>query len=266
MRDHGSPPGDAAEASGAPPAAGRAREPAAYGDAWAPVYDEMYHQRLPTDATVEAIARLADGGPVLELGAGTGRLAIPLAERGLEVVALDSSDEMLDHLRARSATVRTVCADMTTVTEELVGGPFAVVFCIFNGLLLLADQDAQVRCISAAAPLLAPSGRLVVEHQLPHSAFEGVPKEALRLPDGAGTTVLETVSHDPFNQLVVATQVLVHPEHGVLTLPTRIRYVWPGELDLMARIAGLRVAERWGDWTGRRAVGSDTTHIAILSR
>src|SRR5262245_86190 len=143
--------------------------PSTYGERFADVYDDWYGDVSDVAATVDRVAALAGSGPVLELGAGSGRLAVPLADRGLDVWALDASPAMLDRLRAKPGgdRVRTVVGDMAEADLGPGAPRFALVLCAFNTLFNLTDGDAQRRCLARTADLLAPGGQLVVEAFVP---------------------------------------------------------------------------------------------------
>jgi SAM-dependent methyltransferase len=162
--------------------------PSTYGDRFADVYDDWYHDVSDVDATVERVAALARprGGRVLELGAGSGRLAIPLAGAGLEVWAVDASDAMLERLRAKPGgeAVHVIVGDMAELAApELAAGPdgglgFSVVLCAFNTLFNLTDTASQARCLTRVAALLAPDGRLLVEAFVPPPSGENATGDA----------------------------------------------------------------------------------------
>jgi SAM-dependent methyltransferase len=163
--------------------------PSTYGDRFADVYDDWYHDVSDVDATVERVAALAGprGGRVLELGAGSGRLAVPLAGAGLDVWAVDASAAMLERLRAKPGgeAVHTVVDDMAELAAPELAAPgpdggagFAVALCAFNTLFNLTDTPAQARCLGRVAELLAPGGRLLVEAFVPPPSGEGEADDA----------------------------------------------------------------------------------------
>ncbi|WP_108666634.1 class I SAM-dependent DNA methyltransferase [Euzebya rosea] len=221
---------------------------AEFGDAWADVYDAVFAD-LDTDAehAVAALSTdLADGAGVLELGVGTGRLAIPLAATGLHVTGVDSSARMLAGLAAKAGgdAVRGVLGDMVDPPVE---GPFDLVLIAFNTLFALPDQDRQVACVGAAARGLADGGRLVVEAAVP---------QPWRFADG---------DHDPVTQTVRSVRV-VPDDTGVRTLPLNMRYAWPSEVDLMARLAGLSRVRRSGGWAGEPFDDLSTRHVTTYRK
>ena len=218
---------------------------AAYGDAWAPIYDEVHAHLDPTPA-VDVLAELAGTGKALELGVGTGRIAIPLAARGVDVHGIEASHAMIDRLRAKpgGSSVTVTIGDFTDVAVE---GSFTVVYVVASTLYGLLVQTAQVACVRNAAARLAPDGVFV---------FEGfVPDPARFTTDRA-----DHPRHDPVHQRVTSQRVV-----GTHQLAVEVRYIWPSELDLMVQLADLRLRERWGDWHRSPYTGSGA-HIAIYER
>jgi SAM-dependent methyltransferase len=238
---------------------------AEYGDAWAAVYDERHGDLPDTGDAVETLARLAGAGPVLELGIGTGRLALPLAARGLEVHGIDASAPMVDRLRAkpRGDSIPVTIGDMASLTLDRT---FSLVFVAFNTLFNLPSQEAQVRCIAGAAAHLAPGGRFVVEAFVPDlGRFDR--GQAVRATDVTEAhVVLEIARHDPVVQRVHSARVVVTPTDGIRMLPVNIRYAWPAEVDLMARLAGLEHEERWSGWQRQPFDESSRQHVSVYRR
>lgn len=237
-------------------------DPASYGDTWASIYDEV-HAHLDPTAAVDVLAELAGSGAALELGVGTGRVAIPLAARGVAVHGIDASQAMLDRLRAKPGGER-VTAALGDFTDVAVAGDFALVYIVFSTLYGLLTQAAQVACVHNAAARLAPGGVFVVEGFVPDPArFDANQRVQVNRLEPTRVDLLFS-RHDPVQQRVASQQVVVGPQ-GMQLFPVEVRYVWPSELDLMAQLAGLRLRERWGDWrrgpyTGRGA------HISIYER
>jgi SAM-dependent methyltransferase len=242
-----------------------------YGDRFADVYDDWYQDVSDVDATVARIAALAGRrpGPVLELGAGSGRLAVPLAGRGLEVWAVDASAAMVERLRAKPGgdRVRTVVGDMAAL-DLGPGAPagFAVVLCAFNTLFNLTDLAAQRRCLGRVAEVLAPGGRLVVEAFVPPPGGEGDAAVGAVEPRHIGLDeVVLTVSRlDPAARTVVGQHVQI-TEAGVRLRPWVLRYATPDELDGLAREAGLALVERHAGWRGEPFTESSETHVSTYA-
>lgn len=232
-----------------------------YGRHIAEDYDAIYGQVFDTDGAVATLARLAGDGPLLELGVGTGRLAIPLAATGLEVHGVDGSAAMLDHLARKPGGDRvvTTVGDFSQVT---VPGRFSLVALTTQTIYALPDQDAQVRCFANAARHLRPGGCFVVEAWIPKLAPDGQPRlEPRELSPGHVGLVVSR--NDPVRQLLSTTQVVLGGNVGVRVFPVVHRYAYPSELDLMARLAGLELEHRWADWHGSPLLDSSTDHVSV---
>lgn len=229
--------------------------PATYGDGFADVYDDWYEALEGLDAAVAATAAVAAGGRVLELGVGSGRLAVPLAAGGLEVWGLDASPAMLARLAERpgGGGVRAVLGDMADPRPALAGAGadpdagFAAVVVAFNTFFLLAAEAAQRACLAAVAGLLAPGGRLLVEAYVP--ADPPADAETVLEPRAVELDrVVFTVStHRPAEQVVHGQHVELR-DGGVRLRPWVLRYLHPGQLDELAAGAGLDLVERWAGW------------------
>ncbi len=239
--------------------------PSTYGEGFADVYDDWYGDVSDATATVDRVAALAGAGPVLELGAGSGRLAVPLAARGLEVWALDASPAMVGRLRAKPGgdRVRTVIGDMAAADLGPDAPRFAVVLCAFNTLFNLTDTDAQRRCLARTAALLAPGGRLVVEAFVPPPGGEDDAAAAAVEPRHIGLDeVVLTVSRlDPATRTVTGQHVQIR-ESGIRLRPWVLHYASPAELDALAAEAGLRLATRHAGWRDERFTPSSDVHIS----
>lgn len=237
-------------------------DPATYGERFAPVYDDWYPPEGPAvDAAVDALATLAGSGPVLELGAGTGRLAIPLAARGLEVWALDASSAMLDRLAAKpgGTTVRRVLADMADFTLDR---RFSLVLCADNALFNLTEADRQARCLALAAAHLAPAGSVVVEAFVPDPEVIGRRNEVTVRSIEPDRVTLAATRTDPDRQLIETAIIALGGDHpGVY--PARLRWAAPDEIDEMAAAAGLVLAHRWAGWSGQPFGGDSTHHVSV---
>lgn len=252
--------------------------PSTYGDRFADVYDDWYHDVSDVDATVARIAALAEprGGRVLELGAGSGRLAIPLAERGLDVWAVDASAAMIERLRAKPGgdRVHAVVDDMSELGAPELSRPgaggaageggFAVVLCAFNTLFNLTDTGAQRRCLARVADLLAPGGRLVVEAFVPPPGGERDAAVGAVEPRHIGLDeVVLTVSRlDPATRTITGQHVQI-TEGGVRLRPWVLHYAAPGELDAMAAETGLTLVARHAGWRDEPFTASSATHVSL---
>jgi SAM-dependent methyltransferase len=240
-------------------------DPTAYGRHIADDYDRLYERLAPdTDQAVACLAELAAGGPVLELGVGTGRLALPLAARGLSVHGVDASPEMVARLRAKPGGDR-VAVELADFTTLDLGTEFALVLLAVNTIYALPSQDAQVAVFQTAARHLRPGGVFVVDAWVPDlGRFRG--GQALRVLDVAeDAVVVEAALLDPVGQRMTTTKV-VYGDDRVRLFPANHRYAWPAELDLMARIAGLRLRSRWSGWDRRPFTADSTMHVSVWAR
>jgi SAM-dependent methyltransferase len=205
-------------------------------------------------------ARARDG-PALELGIGTGRLALPLAAGGVAVHGIDLSEPMVARLRAKPGgeAVGVTIGDFADV-GRLVAGPFALVFVAFNTLFELASQDDQLRCVEGVAAVLAPGGAFVVEAFVPD--LTRLEQSVAATHVGTDEVVLNASRHDPLTQQVRGHDIVVVDGRVVLE-PWSIRYATVPELDLMARLAGLRLRERHGGWSGEPFTAASTRHVSV---
>jgi len=237
-------------------------DPAEYGRHIASSYDDLYPD-LDTDAAVATLAALADGGAVLELGIGSGRIALALAARGLAVHGVEGSPEMLAQLRAKPGGDLPV--ELGNFAEVEVGRTFALVALVFNTIFALPDQDAQVATFANAARHLEPGGAFVVEAWVPDvGAFRS--GKALRLLSVRdGRVVLEAAELFPADQRMSTTKVFLDGQR-VEAHPANHRYAWPAELDLMARLAGLELAHRWRDWSRQPFTDSSPAHVSVYRK
>lgn len=236
-------------------------DPTVYGAKMAEDYDELYQDLSDAEAAVACMVELAGAGPVLELGIGTGRLALPMARAGLEVHGVDASEEMVARLRAKpgGAEIPVVIGDFGKVS---VPGQFSLVVLAINTIYALPDQDAQVQCFANAAAHLAPGGRFLVEGWVPDLVkFAHGPSVRPRKV-GGGRVALVIAEHDPVSQRIETTQVHLSDD-GVQLRPVNHRYAWPSELDLMARLAGLHLEHRWEGWDRSPFSAASTAHVSV---
>lgn len=245
-----------------------AHDPANYGDRIADLYDELYAGMSSAEAESALLAELAQpGNRALELGIGTGRIALPLAARGVEVHGVDASRAMVDRLRAKPGGDRlpVTVANFGDV-DAVMGGPFSLVYCVFNTFFALLTHEDQVRCFQGVAARLGPTGRFVLEAFVPDMTrfSQG---QAWRVLDvdaasSSPSVTLEASRHDPVAQRVDSNQVILR-EAGIRMIPIQIRYAYPAELDLMARVAGLRLADRWSGWRKQPFGRSSNVHVSV---
>jgi SAM-dependent methyltransferase len=216
-----------------------------FGEDVAKTYDDV--QRGDEDAAVAFLEELADGGPALELAVGTGRIALPLAARGIRVDGVDISPAMVEELRAKSGGDR-MSVTIGDFADVPVPDAYRLIYVVFNTLFNLLSQEEQVRCFENVAAHLTDDGSFVIEAGSPaflyrlrndqHVDAESIEVDAVRL---------DVLRHDPAKQMLDESHVSISGT-GVRLDPVVQRYAWPAELDLMARIAGLRLKERWDGW------------------
>jgi SAM-dependent methyltransferase len=214
--------------------------------------------------TVEVLSKLAGDGPAIEFAIGTGRVAIPLSEAGVQVSGIELSHAMISRLREK-ASERNIPVVQGDMTEALAGENFSLAFLVFNTIANLLTQDDQVRCFQNAARHLAPGGRFVIELWVP---------QLRSLSPGHGGTVEESEpgyllvdTYDVLKQHVISHHVRFAPEladgQEARIGRTPHRYVWPSELDLMARLAGFELESRWADWDGSEFTGESRSHVSV---
>jgi SAM-dependent methyltransferase len=236
--------------------------PSTYGDRIADSYDSLYSEY---DASaVELLAELAGAGPVLELGIGTGRLALPLAARGIEVRGIDASEAMVAKLRAKpgSGNLQVTVADFAAFKLDQ---RYSLIYVAFNTFFALQSQNEQVQCFKAVADHLRDGGCFLIEAFVPDlSRFDRGQRVSvfdLRL-DGL---IIEASQHNPALQQVVSQTVQLS-EAGTRLFPVRLRYAWPSELDLMARLAGLELRERWTNWKREEFGSHSQSHVSVYGQ
>ncbi len=215
-----------------------------YGERIADIYDDWYHSYDP--AAIDLLAELAQEGPALELGIGTGRIALPLQDKGVMVRGIDASEKMLDQLQAKPGGYR-IPVTLGDFADVPVEGEYPLIYIVFNTFFALLSQEEQVRCFQNVAKHLTSTGHFLLETFMPDmTRFQRGQNISLVAMDD-GYLRIDVAKHDPVNQLIYSQHV-AWTEAGARFYPVRLRYAWPSELDLMARLAGLRLAERWGDW------------------
>ena len=236
-----------------------------FGEQVAATYDEssaeMFQPEV-VDAAVEVLSGLAGAGRALELGIGTGRIALPLSRRGVAVHGIDLSAAMVARLRAKSGAdaIGVTIGDFATTR---VAGTFSVAYLVFNTIMNLTTQEAQVACFATVAAHLEPGGCFVIE--------VGVP-DLRRLPPGQDAVPFQVSPtrwafdwYDPATQAMSSNYIEVVEGRGrYRSIP--FRYVWPAELDLMAQLAGMRLRERWDGWTGQPFTGESRQHVSIWEK
>ena len=233
-----------------------------YNQRCADVYDQWFGYF--DEAAVDVLAELAGGGRALELGIGTGAVALPLAARGVRVEGIDASPEMVAALRAKPGG-RDLPVTMGDFADVDVEGEFTLVYVVYNTLFALQTQEEQVRCFRNVAARLAPGGVFLVEAFVPDLAQLSARQGVRPLPIKDGRVGIRVYEHDPVGQKMRSRQV-VFSEGGTRVFPVEVRYAWPPELDLMARLAGLRLRERWGDWRRAPFDAKSEKHVSVYER
>ncbi len=233
-----------------------------YGDQIADVYDRYYDAYDP--ATVATLKNLAGNGRALELGIGTGRVALPLREAGVDTTGIDASLEMVAKLRSKpgGSEIPVVMGDFAEVAAE---GEFALIYVVFNTFFNLQTQDDQVRCFRNATAHLAPGGRFVLELFVPDLGRFRDGQDMRLITQNQTEVRFDVAEIDTVRQLVVATHVSLGAG-GPRFFPVRLRYAWPSELDLMGQLAGLELEERWGDWDRRPFTKASKGHVSVYRR
>jgi SAM-dependent methyltransferase len=237
---------------------------ATYGDRIAEVYDEWFGVPSDTEGTVAFLSDLAGPGPVLELGIGTGRVALPLAQRGYEVHGVDASEAMVEKLQTKTEgeSIPVTIGDFADVDVE---GRFSLVYVVFNTFFALLSQEDQVRCFSNVARRLREGGVFLIEAFVPDMTRWDRNQRIETSHVGDDSIVLDAAKHDPVEQRVASNHLVVS-DAGVKMYPVRLRYAWHSELDLTARLAGLRLRERWGGWLREPFTASSVKHVSVYER
>ena len=213
--------------------------------------------------TVSRLAELADGGRALEFAIGTGRVAVPLLERGVPVVGIELSQPMVDQLRTKrdEISLPVVQGDMASATAP---GTYSLVYLVYNTISNLLTQGEQVACFRNAARHLGPGGRFVIELWVP---------ELRKLPPGQDAVVFATEpgyigldTYDVLNQRVVSHHFRFDEDGTTRLSRTPHRYIWPSELDLMAQISGFSLESRHADWNGSPFTADSRSHVSVYRR
>ncbi|HEY71618.1 MAG TPA: class I SAM-dependent methyltransferase [Anaerolineae bacterium] len=230
-----------------------------YGDEIAEIYDEFYADYDP--ASIELLAELSAGGPALELGIGTGRIALPLHEKGVEVLGIDSSEAMVAKLRSKpnGSNIEVLIGSFG---EFRMDRRFRLIYVVFNTFFGLQTQAEQVRCFQIVREHLESDGVFLMEAFVPDPC-RFVDHQTVRTIDLAEERIrIEVSKIDPIAQQVTSQHTLISKD-GIRFQPVRIRYAWPSELDLMAQIAGLSLRQRWSSWSQYEFGKQSQKHISI---
>jgi SAM-dependent methyltransferase len=236
-----------------------------FGERVAKTYDESESEMFDpavVESTVDFLAGLAGDGAALELAIGTGRIGLPLSRRGVRVHGIDLSEAMVAKLREKPGgdDIPVTMGDYATTKVD---GTFSLAYLVFNTINNLRTQDAQVACFQNVAAHLEPGGCFVIEVGIP---------SLQRLPPGETVRPFEvSPTHIGFDEFDIKSQGLISHHYSfrdgqveVNSVP--FRYVWPAELDLMARIAGMTLRERWSDWNREPFTNDSTTHVSVWEK
>jgi len=238
--------------------------PSTYGDAFADIYDDWYADLGDLDGCVDALTRLAGPGPAVEIGVGTGRVAGPLAARGVLVVGVDASDPMLERLGARWPSVRGVRADAASLPLRP-GSWCRVLYAAYNTFWSIGGPEAQSACLAAAARCLHPEGHVVLEGFVPGTAPDRPTSSVEVTRMTTGSLVLLASREDPTRQELEGQHVHI-TEAGIRLRPWRVRYLTNEQLDDLAAEAGLELEARWGAWDGRPLGPDDAVAVSVYRR
>ena len=238
-----------------------------YGDKIASFYDDLYEGLFDKAATVAFLAERARGtsgtgeGRVLELAIGTGRIALPLAQKGLRVEGIDISEAMVEKLRAKpgGGDIKVTMGDFADVG---VPGPFDLIYVVFNTIYALTTQEDQLRLFSNVSDRLTREGVFVVEAFVPDVA-RFVRHQNTEVNDVSADGVnLSFSRHDPATQMIRSQNVMITDE-GTKLVPVQLRYIWPSEMDLMAKLAGMELRERYASWNHDHFGSGSKMHVSV---
>lgn len=239
-------------------------EPGTYGERIADVFDQSF---VPTDEHSAAgfLRSVAGDGPALELGIGTGRVALPLRRLGVEVHGIEASPRMIERLRAKRGGARIPVAVGDLVDVDAPAERYPLVYVVFNTIFAPLTQAEQVRCFADVARRLTPGGVFVVEAFVPDPTLYDRGDRVEAFDVQTDRVRVDVARHDAAAQTVIGQHVVV-TERGVRLYPFSLRYIWPSEMDLMARLAGLRPRERYGGWHHEPFTAASVFHVSVYER
>jgi methyltransferase family protein len=232
----------------------------------AAIYDSYVDPAVgaTTDSAVDFLSGLVGTGRALELGVGTGRIALPLMHRGAQVHGMDASAAMLDRLRAKpgGGHIHLTAGDFADVPVE---GEFDLVYVVFNTFFALLEQESQIRCFQRVSEHLADNGVFVIEAFVPDPTLydRGQRVSAVRVE--VDRVQLDASRIDTVTQRVTSQHILIGAD-GIALLPVELRYAWPSELDLMARLAGLGLRDRYAGWQREPFTATSPNHVSVYAR
>jgi SAM-dependent methyltransferase len=233
-----------------------------YGERIARIYDELYVE--VEEATIDLLQGLAHGGKALELGIGTGRVALPLYRRGVPVTGIDASQSMITRLRAKPDG-DAISVVLGSFEQIAIDEKFDLIYVVFNTFYNLRSQEKQVRCFHSIAEHLTDTGVFLVEAFVPDMTRFDRNQSVRAIHLDNDHVRLDVSRHDRLKQQVISQHVHLS-EKGILLFPVNLRYVWPSEFDLMAKLAGLERQQRWGSWDKQEFNAESGKHISVYAR
>ncbi|MGH7814561.1 MAG: class I SAM-dependent DNA methyltransferase [Candidatus Binataceae bacterium] len=236
-------------------------DPSTYGEEIAPVYDTIVEPSTPAEPAAEFLAPLAGRGRALELGIGTGRVAIPLAARGIRVFGIDAAPKMVERMRAKPGG-DAIPVEIGDFADVKIDGKFSLIFVVFNTFFALGNQDGQIRCFERVARRLAPGGVFVIEAFVPDQSRFDRGQRVSASNAALDSVKLDAMMHDRAAQTVRGAHLTIGKK-GFKIFPVQLRYAYPAELDLMARIAGMRLRERWAGWNRAPFTSQSGLHVSV---
>jgi SAM-dependent methyltransferase len=234
---------------------------ATYGENIAEVYDELYAAYDPN--AIATLKEFAQGGPALELAIGTGRVALPLQAAGVNVHGIDASPAMMQKMQAKPGGAA-IPVSAGNFADVGVDGKFSLIYVVFNTFYALLTQEEQLRCFANVAKHLTGNGVFVIEAFVPDLArfARGQNMSVVKLDEN-----LARVDAAQLNlaEQIITSQHIAFTPHGTKMYPVKIRYAWPSELDLMARLAGLKLVNRWANWKREPFTSSSGGHVSVYA-
>jgi len=234
-----------------------------YGDIIADIYDQI-HKELDTSSVVKLLLSFK-AKRVLELGVGTGRIAIPLIQSGLEVYGIESSSKMIETLKNKQYgdKISIIFGDMTTSS---INKDFPLIFCIFNTIFCLTKQQKQIECFRNVARHLSKDGIFILECAVPDmGGFAGNQNISVS-SISTNDVIISTKIHNAASQEVLIQYIVIENSNKIRLIPIKTRYAWPSELDTMAYIAGLKLKHRWGNWQQNTFTASSSYHVSVYEK
>ncbi len=233
-----------------------------FGEDVASRYDDDAEIFAPeaVEPVVDLLVELANGGRALELGIGTGRIALPLSQRGVAVHGIDLSRAMVERLQAKpgAESIGVTVGDFATAKAD---GSFSLAYLVFNTISNLTTQDAQVDCFRNVAAHLEPGGCFLIENGIP--SLRRLPPGERYVPFHVSERRLGFDEYDVAHQGLISHHLTIEPDGTARRISVPFRYTWPAELDLMARLAGMRLRDRWGGWRREPFTGDSEFHVSV---